>query len=107
MCTRNINDDYCYVALENVENDKSAPDFDVRMIFLLIIDAMQLIKRVNLLISKRYPEKLPEQRVCDSIIFEIPILTVASMVSYVYDFNNQNRDLKYNGITNSIFILFR
>jgi len=31
MCTRNINDDYCYVALEKVENDKSAPDFDVCM----------------------------------------------------------------------------
>ena len=31
MCTRNDNDDYCYVAFENIDNDKSAPDFDVRL----------------------------------------------------------------------------
>ena len=29
MCVKNINDDYCYVALDNVINDKSAPDYDV------------------------------------------------------------------------------
>ena len=32
MCTRNIYDDYCYVALDNALKDKSAPDANVSSI---------------------------------------------------------------------------
>ena len=44
-------------------------------------------------------------RVCDFIIFEIPILTVEMI--YVVDHTLsycQNRDLKYNKITNSHYL---
>ena len=44
-------------------------------------------------------------RVCDFIIFEIPILTVEMI--YVVDHTLsycQNRDLKYNKITNSYYL---
>ena len=44
-------------------------------------------------------------RVCDLIIFEIPILTVEMI--YVVDHTLsycQNRDLKYNKITNSHYL---
>ena len=37
ICVKNINDDYCYVALDNVIDDKSAPDFDVCMTYNCII----------------------------------------------------------------------
>ena len=44
-------------------------------------------------------------RVCDFIIFEIPILTVEMI--YIVDHTLsycQNRDLKYNKITNSHYL---
>ena len=41
-------------------------------------------------------------RACDSIIFEIPILTVATHIARPY--YSQNRDLKYNRITSSHYL---
>ena len=72
-----------------------------------------LISKRRIGILKNYLNKVKIVRVCDFIIFEIPILTVAeipiltvaeSMVNYIYHFNSQNRDLKYNKITNSHYL---
>ena len=65
-----------------------------------------LISKRRIGILKNYQNKVKIVRVCDFIIFEIPILTVAeSMVNYIiYHFNSQNRDLKYNKITNSHYL---
>ena len=79
------------------------------------MDMKKLKKLVNikkLLISKRrigilknYLNKVKIVRVCDFIIFEIPILTVEMI--YIVDHTLsycQNRDLKYNKITNSHYL---
>ena len=81
------------------------------------MDMKKLKKLVNikkLLISKRrigilknYLNKVKIVRVCDFIIFEIPILTVEMIYIYVVDHTLsycQNRDLKYNKITNSHYL---
>ena len=70
-------------------------------------------KYKKLLISKRrigILKKLPKQgedivRVCDFIIFEIPILTVEMIIVVDHTLSYcQNRDLKYNKITNSHYL---
>ena len=52
------------------------------------MDMKKLKKRINLKLEgkyvgilKRLPKQDEESRVCDSIIFEIPTLTVASIIS--------------------------
>ena len=64
-----------------------------------------LISKRRIGILKNYLNKVKIVRVCDVIIFEIPILTVEMI--YVVDHtlsNCQNRDLKYNKITNSHYL---
>ena len=37
LCLKNVNDDYCEIALEKFASDKSAPDFSVRIYCMHIL----------------------------------------------------------------------
>ena len=64
-----------------------------------------LISKRRIGILKNYLNKVKIVRVCDFIIFEIPILTVEMIIVVDHTFSYcQNRDLKYNKITNSHYL---
>ena len=64
-----------------------------------------LISKRRIGILKNYLNKVKIVRVCDFIIFEIPILTVEMIIVVDHTLSYcQNRDLKYNKITNSHYL---